>query len=218
MKKNIYCTMDTETWGGATHPKGVYHMAGIIHDRQGNILATFNYLIAEHYEEIEKDSYAKRNFHKYLEMIENGITTMVSTEQLAVDSINELCDFYNVNYMTAYNSAFDFEKTICKQLIENREFIDIWLMALQTITSLKKYSTFCHDNNFVSASKKSCSTSAESVYAFITNQIDYKEEHTAFEDSKIEMEILLECFKKHKKFTRNEHCFNYHGYKCFPKW
>ena len=38
--KNIYCTLDTETFGGAAFPKGIYHLAGIIHDRQGNILAT----------------------------------------------------------------------------------------------------------------------------------------------------------------------------------
>ena len=46
--KNVYCVLDTETYGGAAFPKGIYHLAGIIHDRQGNVYGCFNYLIAEH--------------------------------------------------------------------------------------------------------------------------------------------------------------------------
>jgi hypothetical protein len=216
--KNIYCTLDTETFGGASNPKGIYHLAGIIHDRQGNILATFNYLIAEHYEEIEKDDYAKKNFFKYLEMIQNGIVTMIPTEQEAVSMVDALCNFYNVRYMMAYNSGFDFVKTACRDLIAEREFIDIYLMTLQTITHLKKYAKFCVNNGFRSASGKSVATSAESVYAYLTNNVDYSEEHTAFEDSKIEMQIFLACLATHKKFTKNEHQWNCKQGKCFPRW
>ena len=156
--KNMYCTLDTETFGGAANPKGVYHLAGIIHDREGNISATFNYLIAEHYDEIEKDDYAKRNFYKYQQMIENGIVTMVSSEVAAVEMVNAICEFYNVRYMMAYNSSFDFVKTVCRSLIENREFIDIYLMSVQTITHLKKYADFCRKNGFRSKSGTSVAT------------------------------------------------------------
>ena len=216
--KNIYCTLDTETFGGAAFPKGIYHLAGIIHDRQGNILATFNYLIAEHYEEINKDEYAKRNFQKYQELIADGVVTMIPTEDLAVEMVNAICDFYGVRYMMAFNSAFDFVKTACYSLIENREFIDIYLMSLQTITHLKKYATFCRENGFRSRSGKNVATSAESIYAFLTNNAEYKEEHTAFEDSKIEMEIFLACQKTHKKYTKNAHAWDCPHGKCFPKW
>ena len=216
--KNIYCTLDTETFGGAAFPKGIYHLAGIIHDRQGNILATFNYLIAEHYDEINRDEYAKRNFQKYQELIADGVVTMIPTEDLAVEMVNSICDFYGVRYMMAFNSAFDFVKTACYSLIENREFIDIYLMSLQTITHLKKYATFCRENGFRSRSGKNVATSAESIYAFLTNNAEYKEEHTAFEDSKIEMEIFLACLKTHKKYTKNVHAWDCPHGKCFPKW
>ena len=216
--KNIYCTLDTETFGGAAFPKGIYHLAGIIHDRQGNILATFNYLIAENYDEINKDEYAKRNFQKYQELIADGVVTMIPTEDLAVEMVNAICDFYGVRYMMAFNSAFDFVKTACYSLIENREFIDIYLMSLQTITHLKKYATFCRENGFRSRSGKNVATSAESIYAFLTNNAEYKEEHTAFEDSKIEMEIFLACQKTHKKYTKNVHAWDCPHGKCFPKW
>lgn len=218
MKKNIYCTLDTETFGGAVNPKGIYHLGGIIHDREGNILATFNYLIEEHYEEIEKDSYAKKNFHKYLNMIANGIITGIATEEEAVKAVDNLCNFYNVRYMMAFNSGFDFSKTICRQLIEEREFIDIWLMAVQTLTTIKKYSKFCHEHGFKSRSGRTISTTAESFYSYLTGNESYTEEHTAFEDSKIEMEIFLACNRTHKKYTKNQHCFNCEENKYFPKW
>lgn len=219
MRKNIYCTLDTETFGGAVNPKGIYHLAGIIHDRQGNILAVFNYLISEHYEEINKDEYAKKNFYKYLEMINNGTITMISTEAEAVKAVNELCNFYNVKYMMAYNSSFDFCKTMCKELIIKREFIDIYLMTLQTITHIKKYAKFCRENNLKSSSGKSVATSAESVYAYLTNNPNYSEEHTAMEDSKIEMNIFIACDKYHKKYNKNLHAFDKEAHnKSFPKW
>lgn len=216
MRKNIYCTLDTETFGGAANPKGIYHLAGIIHDRKGKILAVFNYLISEHYEEINKDEYAKKNFHKYLEMINDGIITMIATEKEAVKAVNELCNFYNVKYMMAYNSSFDFCKTMCKEFIIEREFIDIYLMALQTITHIKRYAKFCRTYNLIAKSGKSVSTSAESVYAYITNNAEYSEEHTAMEDSKIEMEIFLACLKCHKKFTKNSHAWACKEGKVFP--
>lgn len=216
--KNIYCTLDTETYGGAAFPKGIYHLAGIIHDRQGTILATFNYLIAEHYEEIEKDSYGKRNFDKYQQMVNDGIVTMISTEDAAIKMVSSICDFYGVRYMMAYNSGFDYVKTACCRLLKDREFIDIYLMTLQTITHLKKYANFCRENGLCSSSRKSVATSAESVYAYITNNKDYKEEHTAFEDSKIEMEIFLACQRMHKKYTKNMHMWECREGKRIPRW
>ncbi len=220
MKKNIYCTLDTETFGGASHPKGIYHIAGYIHDRKGRIIAVFNYLISEHYDEINKDDYAKKNFKKYQMMIQNGIVTMIDTEAHAIEMVNALCSLYGVNIMMAYNSAFDFERTACRELIKNREFIDIYLMALQTITHYKSYAKFCNDNELKARSpkSKSVSTSAEAVYAYLTNNASYTEEHTALEDSKIEMEIFLACLRTHKRYDKNCHQADCKKDKCFPKY
>lgn len=216
--KNMYCTLDTETFGGASKPKGIYHLGGFVHDRNIQTSGAFNYVIAEHYGQIQKDSYAKKNFQRYERMVEDGVATMVATEKEAVEAVNRLCDFYGVRYMMAFNSGFDFTKTICRELLENREFIDIWLMAMQTLTFRKKYQAFCRENNFLSSSKKSCSTSAETVYAYLTGNVEYIEEHTALEDAKIEMEIFKACIDSHKKFSKNVHCFDFPDrFTLFPK-
>lgn len=217
--KNIYCTLDTETVGGASKSKGIYHLGGIIHDRVGNILACFNYVIAEYYGEIQLDSYAKRNMERYTKMVENGTATMIDTEAHAVEMVSSLCDFFNVRYVMAFNSGFDFGKTACKALLDGREFIDIWLAALQTLVIRKKYAEFCREHGLASGRKKSCSTSAETVYAYLTNNPNYDEEHTALEDAKIEMEIFVKCMAAHKKFTKNCHTLDYADrFSLFPKF
>ena len=221
MNKTIYCTLDTETVGGATNPTGTYNFGCTIHDREGNILATTSLLAMEHYEEIRNDDYAKKNFHIYAERLAKGEMSAVATEEEALSIIANLCRFYGVKYVMAYNSSFDFTKTICSELLNEFEFIDIYLMALQTITHQKGYATFCRENDFKSSSGKSCATSAESVYAYITNNPDYIEEHTALNDALIEMEIFVKCLKMHKKFSKNIHQWDAKGKeynKCFPKW
>lgn len=221
MNKTIYCTLDTETVGGATNPTGTYNFGCTIHDREGNILATTSLLAMEHYEEIRNDDYAKKNFHIYAERLAKGEMSAVATEEEALSIITNLCRFYGVKYVMAYNSSFDFTKTICSELLNEFEFIDIYLMALQTITHQKGYATFCRENDFKSSSGKSCATSAESVYAYITNNPNYIEEHTALNDALIEMEIFVRCLKMHKKFSKNIHQWDAKGReynKCFPKW
>lgn len=219
--RTMYCTLDTETVGGASHPTGMYNLGCTIHDREGNIFATTSLLVMEHYDEIRYDDYAKRNFEIYARGIANGSMSAVATEEEAVSIVRNLCRFYKVKYVMAFNSGFDFCKTICRDLLNEFEFIDIYLMALQTLTHKKSYAKFCRENGFQSKSGKSCATSAESVYAYLKNNADYVEEHTALADALIEMEIFVACLKMHKAFTKNVHQFDCKGKganKCFPKW
>ena len=221
MNKTIYCTLDSETVGGASAPTGMYNLGCTIHDRNGHIFATCSMLVMEHYDEIRTDDYAKKNFHLYEERLARGEMSAVATEEEAVSIVRNLCHFYGVRYVMAFNSGFDFCKTICRQLLDAFEFIDLWLMAVQTICHQKGYAKFCRENGFKSSSGKSCATSAESVYAYITGNPDYTEEHTALNDALIEMEIFVKCLSLHKKFTKNIHNFDAKGKeynKCFPKW
>lgn len=221
MNKTIYCTLDSETVGGASAPTGMYNLGCTIHDKNGHIFATCSMLVMEHYDEIRTDDYAKKNFHLYEERLARGEMSAVATEEEAVSIVRNLCHFYGVRYVMAFNTGFDFCKTICRQLLDEFEFIDLWLMAVQTICHQKGYAKFCRENGFKSSSGKSCATSAESVYAYITGNPDYTEEHTALNDALIEMEIFVKCLSLHKKFTKNIHNFDAKGKeynKCFPKW
>ena len=219
MNKTIYCTLDTETIGGINNPTGFYNIGCTIHDREGNIFATCSLLAMEHYDEIRNDDYAKRNFHLYEERLARGEITAVATEAEALSIVRNLCHFYGVKYVMAFNSGFDFCKTICRDLLDEFEFIDLYLMALQTICHQKGYAKFCRENGFKSKSGKTCATSAEAVYAFITGDPNYIEEHTALADALIEMAIFVRCLRTHKHFTKNCHAWDCtERNKCFPKF
>ena len=202
---------------GAENPTGMYNLGCTIHDKNGNIFATCSLLVMEHFEEIRNDDYAKKNFPIYEQRLKTGEMSAVATEREAIEIVRNICKFYNVKYVMAYNSGFDFTKTICRELLNDFEFIDIYLMALQTITHLKSYRKFCIENNFYSSSGKTCSTSAQTVYAFITDNANYLEEHTALSDALIEMAIFLRCAKMHKAYTKNCHQHDCKFNKCYPK-
>lgn len=203
MNKKLYFTVDTETLGGMTNPKNAYHISGIIHDNTGKMYATCNYLVASMYDLIRDDEYHKSHFEDYAEMVRAGAVTFMPTIESVITAIETLLDHYGVEVVMAYNAGFDLIRGACAPLIENREFIDLWAMAIECLVIRKKYATFCRNNNLKSSSGKTVSTSAESVYAYLTNNPDFEERHTAFEDSKIEMEIFLACVKAHKKYSKN---------------
>ena len=79
------------------------------------------------------------------------------------------------------------------------EFGCIWHLACQVICTQKLYKEWAKSNGLVSEKKGNISTNAETVYAYITNQNGFKEEHTGLSDVLIEVDILAHCFKQHKK-------------------
>jgi hypothetical protein len=215
--RKLSCTLDTETLNGINNPMLAYNIAGIIHDNFGNIVAVFNYLIAELFDQIRYDDYAKKNFGKYQEMINNGSVTLVATVDDALNAINALLTFYNVEEVNAYNANFDLVRGACSKLMENRVVVDTWLNALETICQKASYRKFCVEHGFINPKSGVCKTSAETVYAYLTGNADYEEEHTAMEDSKIEMAILVACKKTHKKMTKG-HCTFDPAMKGAVKW
>lgn len=216
--KKVYCTLDTETLGGATNPMNAYQLSGIIHDRIGGPIASYNYIVAEKYDQIRDDDYHKTHFDDYEHMVKTGTATMVATLEDAVNAVCALCDYYNVDTVMAFNASFDLIKGVAAPLLEGRDFIDLWLMACETLATRKDYSDFCHKHGLQSRSLKSCASSAEAFYRYITNDPYFEERHTAFADAMIEMEIFLACLRTHKKFTKNEVWYNAKGFKYVPKW
>ena len=118
----------------------MYNLGAVIHDCKGNILATTSLLVMEHYNEIAADSYAKKNFPLYRERLDKGEISAVATEAEAVEIVRNLCRMYRVKYVMAYNTVFDFTKTVCSALLDEFEFIDLYLMAMQISFSMTSFS------------------------------------------------------------------------------
>lgn len=108
---------------------------------------------------------------------------------------------YNITDGFAYNAPFDIKAFYFNHLfyrnktrpLDGIKVHDI-MNYLEPIADTLAYKNFCKVNGFMTKNGRTKKT-AESVYAFLTQNADYKEEHTALEDSKIETAILLECLK-----------------------
>lgn len=114
---------------------------------------------------------------------------------------------YNIEYAFAYNSSFD-EKVFnfncdwfrCINPFDNVEIKDIRGYAHKFLIN-KDFEAFCEKHELFTDSGN-YSTTAETMYKYITNKIDFVEEHTALSDSIIEWEILKECISKGGKIEK----------------
>lgn len=106
---------------------------------------------------------------------------------------------YNVELAFAYNSPFDkgvFEFNCewfkCNNPFDNIEIRDIMNFVHSFIAFRKEYQDFCESNQLFTESGN-YSTSAETLFRYITQNLEFEEEHTALADSLIEFEILRTC-------------------------
>ena len=108
---------------------------------------------------------------------------------------------YEVEIAFAFNSPFD-DKVFtfncdyfkCINPFDDVPIYDIRGYAHQFLTDTE-YIKFCEDNELFTDSGN-YSTTAEAYTRYITQNIDFVEEHTALSDSRIELMILLECLNR----------------------
>ena len=214
IKKNLYLVIDIETANHADDALA-YDVGIAVVDRYGNVYATYSFVCYDIFElekELMTSAYYSRKIPEYYVGLANGERTMATLYEIR-KVIHELCDEYGIKAILAYNAYFDMtglnrtQRYVTKS--KYRYFFPygipvhcIWHMACQNICSQKKYYNFCIENGFVSNSGN-IKTSAECVYAFLTNNPNFEEEHKGLEDVLIEAEIFAECIKKHKKMNRN---------------
>ena len=74
-------------------------------------------------------------------------------------------------------------------------------MARDTIVKQKLYIKFCEEHGFCQKNGKPRAT-AEILYRYITNDIEFEEEHTGLADVLIEKEIFAKCMRQHKKMRK----------------
>ena len=75
-------------------------------------------------------------------------------------------------------------------------------MAVETICQQKNFKKFCEKHDLKSKSGKYYKSSAEAVYAYMTNTPDFEEEHTGLADVLIEIEIYKKVRSQKKKMTK----------------
>lgn len=115
---------------------------------------------------------------------------------------------YNIKRIWAYNCTFD-RGALHRLFGDERfaivekmvEFCDIIPAILHTKLLDKKYIDFCKNNGFIT-NKGNIQTKAEVVYKYLTNNIDFVEQHTGLADVQIETQILLTAMRESKNIKR----------------
>ena len=140
----------------------------------------------------KRDEYINRMRGKTCEMKKLGHITQIMCREFA--------DF-EVVAAFAYNSPFD-DKVFnfncewfkIKNPFDNIPIFDIRGYVHRKLAFTPEYKRFCENNEYYTESGN-YSTTAETVYRFLTNNTEFIEEHTALADAEIELDILLKCIE-----------------------
>lgn len=203
--------IDTETANTIEQPLPYDIGYAIVNIESGNILVKRSFIVAEIFfdKELMSSAYYADKIPHYFEDIRKGKREVKVICNIRKAIANDM-KRYNVNKVGAYNMGFDNRATrndirfITASLLKwffpyGTEYFDIWNMACSSILNTEKFVRFALDNNLVSE-KGNISTSAETTYKFITNNLDFIESHTGLEDVEIETEIFLAILKSGLEF------------------
>lgn len=211
MKQN-FAVFDTETIG--ISPKLVYDFGVIICNRRGVELARMSYAVREvitNPDLMLGAYYSKKTFTHYIPSLADGSLKLARFADIRRE-FNDLIERYNVQTVCAYNIAFDrnaLKETmqhcgmIGKFLDHKISFVDLWLSSCVALVNTNKFRKWCAANDFVSDAGN-VRTSAECVYAYLTQNPTFKESHTAIEDCEIEAYILARIIQRKQKIQRNK--------------
>lgn len=212
--KKFYLVLDVET-ANSTEDALVYDLGYAVCDKKGNIYEADSFVVSDIFfeeQDLMKSAYYAEKLPQYFEGIKNRAFNVVTFYQ-ARERLIKAMKKYNVEAVCAYNANFDYtalnntQRWLTKS--KYRYFLPygtkvycIWHMACQLICTQKSYIRFCLENGLVSPSGN-IKTSAEAVYAYMTDNNEYEENHTGLEDVLIETKILAKCFAQHKRMDKN---------------
>lgn len=212
-RKNYYLTIDTETANGFDDPI-VYDIGGCIHDKKGNVMETFSFIIYETFygmKDLMKSAYYANKIPMYQKEIEEGKRQVVRYAT-AKKYIRTLCEKYNVKAIIAHNARFDYRSTTRTQRYLTKSFnryflpygIPIWdtlKMAQDTICKQWAYKEWAYTHGYMTKNGRVRAT-AEILYRYISGNWEFSENHTGLEDVLIEKEIFAHCIAQHKKMRK----------------
>lgn len=170
------------------------------------ILKGRDYLVGKHYRNriwLLNDMFVKEEkLIKFDTNVENG-SAICRTEKQIFEQMSRDIAKYGVKYGFAYNSAFDedkFNRTALELGLHNPlndiTVVDIWCNAQEWICATESYIAFCNEHELRTPSGKYIPTSVEGVTAYLNDDKEFVEDHTALSDVQWELRILCELGKR----------------------
>ena len=188
-----------------------YNVGIVVGDKHGNIYREYSISFPETFQEnITANSGVIGNH-----MSNNNINYIMShplefrnvTIKAFTQFLFKLIEIDNITEFWAYNMSFD--KSALKRLIGLENFMKLCqqvtfydIIPIVTPRLLtKKYVKFCTKHGYITKAKN-LQTTAEIVYRYLFNNVNYIERHLGLEDAKDEYKILCKIFKQKKKLIK----------------
>ena len=202
MKEKVIIVLDTETLG-LFNPR-VYEIGYVVATADGKVLRERDYMIKQIYEnqELFRTAYYANKRSIYDQKLADGLAKAVywgyAMKVLASD-----IERYGVAEIYAFNSRFDMNAiNVTHQHLGAKTrptadgILDI-MNFIAPITQTEEYKSFCETNGYLTKHKTpKPQKTAEVLYRYLTNNVDFIEDHMALEDSLIELAILLESIQR----------------------
>lgn len=203
MKKFI--VIDTETTNSLDDPF-CYDVGFAVVDSLGNVIESHSYVVADVFldSELMESAFFADKIPQYWEDIKSGkrkLRRFKTIRAIFADVVKQ----YDINIILAHNARFDNRSlNLTQRFLTSSKYryffpygIEIWdtLKMARKVLCDESYDTFCYENDFLT--KRGCKRyTAEIIYKYLTNNLDFVEEHTGLEDVMIEKEIFAYCMAK----------------------
>lgn len=198
---------DTETTG--LDKPFCYNAGYIIVNDEGAIVVKKEYVCEQvwHNPMLFTTAYYANKRPIYVNRMRARQITMKKFGYICQEMIRDI-ERYNVTMAFAFNSDFD-EKVFdfncewfkCNNPFDNVEIKDIRGFVHHFLID-NEFKAFCEEHELFTECGN-YSTTAETMYRYITDDNTFEEEHTALSDSIIEWEVLKKCIERGADTTEN---------------
>lgn len=198
-----YLMLDTETTNELECPF-CYDIGFSAITDNGKVLERHSYVVADIFldKELMSSAYFAEKIPQYWEDIKSGKRLLRKWSTIRA-IVRDVMAQYNITTIIAHNMRFDYCSTNTTQRYltcskwryffpYGTKFACTLKMAREVFGKDETYIKFCEEHEYLTAYGKPRFT-AEILYRYLTNNLDFVESHTGLEDVEIEMEILLAC-------------------------
>ena len=211
MVNEKFLIIDTETTNSIDDPI-VYDVGFAVIDKEGKVYESHSYAIADIIlvDDMMDSAYYKEKIPSYWEEIKEGkrkLRRFKTVKAIVADIIKQ----YDIEIVIAHNAKFDYRSlNLTQRYITSSKFryffpygIKIWdtlKMSREILKGSDSYRKFCIDNGYITKRNQNRFT-AEILYRYITNNLDFVEAHKGLDDAMIEKEIFAYCMKEYPQIN-----------------
>ena len=200
-----YLMIDTETTNDLDCPI-CYDIGFSVINDEGKTLDRFSYVVADIFldKELMSVAFYSDKVQQYWADIKSGKRELKQWGNIC-KQVRMVMAHYGIDTVIAHNMRFDYRSTNTTQryLTSSKwryffpygtKFVCTLKMAREVYAKDEQYITFCEEHSFTTKNGKPRLT-AEILYRFLSNDLNFVESHTGLEDVEIETLIFFACVK-----------------------